>query len=398
MNNDNLTTIPESSRSQFDDNLIFQNKKSRLAFAFKTAFLFSPFLYLFNLWQINPFMFFSFILSKKQQLPDFYFISFLITLLSVGLVIISIPRFSKKITLDKSYKFIFLVPLGYLITITPLLLLYLYLMYSSPYVFFLGYASIIASLESVLPIIFLGFLIYIWFKFKKIYAAIFYLLGFAILVYYIFTKIIIGSCHYADSSCLIGKVSENNNYDECAKAQIPGECYYELIRRDKNPDPSLCERITPKNSKGGYDFYNSSCYLYVAPKLKDISLCDKIDRKIIKIKNNNRFDPNKEYETREFQDCKSLTNYELALKNNDTNYCDKIYSDTYIRDCYVAVAVKMSDQQVCDKINPLKNSLGGGATKEWCYYYYAVKKKDCSLAPPNFQKSKYECDQEVNNY
>lgn len=436
MNNDNLITITESSRLQFDNNLIFQNKKSRLIFAFKTAFLFLPFLYLFNLWQINPFAIFSYIIPGRQQLPDLFFTSIFTTLLSVGLVIISTFLFSKKITPDKSYKFIFLVPLGYFITIIPLFLLNLYLIYATfykqahPLFAISGYNNIIVSLESVLPIIFLGFLIYLWFKFKKVYAAIFYFLGFAIFAYYIFTKIIIGSCYYSDYSCLVEKAldlrntristmptkdqkSINDAYDECEKAQIPGKCYYELIRKDKNPDPLLCERITPKNSKESYDFYKSFCYVYVAPKLKDISLCDKIDRKIIKIKNNNRFDPNKEYETREFSDCKGWTNYELALQNNDTNYCDKIYNDTHIynerrggeegmepvsyRDCYVAVAVKISDQQVCDKINPLKNFLGGGATKEWCYYNYAVKKKDCSLVPPNFQKSEDECRQEVSD-
>ena len=397
MNEENLITIPEASQSRLNNNLIFQNKKSGLAFAFKATILFLPFLYLLNLWQISPFgVFLISIMQGKQQLPYLYFFSVFTTLLSVGLVTISISLFSKKITSDKFYKFIFLVPLGYLVTITPFLFFNLFIAYLSFYAYFYAYNGIIASLESVLPMVFLGFLIYFWFKFKKVYTIFLYFLGFAILAYYIFTKIIIGGCYYADSSCLSRRALDSRNqqsvnyvYNECEKAQIPGKCYYEVIRNEENPDPAqlraVCERITDR-------FYKSSCYVYVAPKLKDISLCDKIDK--VKIKNNNRFNPNKEYETREFEDCKIQTNYELALQNSDTSYCDKIYiySERGGGDCYVAVAVKMNDQQVCDKINPFKD-YREGVTKEWCYYNYAVEKKDCSLVPPtpNYDHSKSEC-------
>ncbi len=114
-----------------------------------------------------------------------------------------------------------------------------------------------------------------------------------------------------------------------------------------------------------------------------------------------QFEANKATDTR---DCKGWVNYELALQNNDVNYCNKINIDTYINygmhtvsylDCYVAVAVKMNDQHICDKITPLKSSSGGLATKEWCYYDFAVEKKDCSLVPPNSPAPKSQCESSI---
>ena len=112
--------------------------------------------------------------------------------------------------------------------------------------------------------------------------------------------------------------------------------------------------------------------------------------------------------TNAVRDCQSWVNYAIALQNNDPSYCAKIDINTWINDgydmdtasqldCFVAVAVKMNDQKVCDKVEYSKTATGGTISKEWCYYNYAVKKKDCSLVPPNSPAPKSQCESMVKN-
>jgi hypothetical protein len=191
---------------------------------------------------------------------------------------------------------------------------------------------------------------------------------------------------------------ENDNlFDWCAKAPNPGHCYADIAKKEKNPDPSWCTAITPQNSEELYYVFKNECYKYVASKLKDISLCDKMVGDPIQTEI---------YNAKAIRDCKDWVNYELALQNNDINYCNKIDIDTYFDDgygmdtvsysnCYVAIAVKMNDQHICDKIIPLTSSNGRSASKEWCYYNFAVAKKDCSLVPQNSPAPKSQCESEV---
>lgn len=190
----------------------------------------------------------------------------------------------------------------------------------------------------------------------------------------------------------------------CSNAPEQGHCFAEIARTEQNVQASWCAEITPENSgeragnKGFYYFYKNSCYKYVAPKLKDISLCDKME-------GSGQFENNK---TIAIRDCKGWVNYELALQNSDVSYCNKVDKDVWVNDgygmdtisqldCFVAVAVKMNDQKICDQIIYSKTATGGTISKEWCYYNYAVEKKDCSLVPPNSPAPKSQCESFVKN-
>ena len=105
----------------------------------------------------------------------------------------------------------------------------------------------------------------------------------------------------------------------CAKAPTPGQCYSELARKEKNPDISWCTAITPQNSGSEpfYYSYKNECYEYIAPKIKDISLCDNMV-------GSGQFEANK---TNDTKNCKARVNYELALQGSDISYCNKIDKD-----------------------------------------------------------------------
>lgn len=191
----------------------------------------------------------------------------------------------------------------------------------------------------------------------------------------------------------------DNLLDWCAEAPTPGNCYAKLARTEKNPDPLWCGGITlqnSNNSEGFYYSYNNDCYMYVASKLRDISFCDNILG--AGLFENNKINDEKK--------CKGWVNYELALHSNDASFCEKIDKDVWFNDgygmdtvsqleCYVAVAVKVSNQSICDDITPSKTSTGGSITKEWCYYKYAVEKKDCSLVSENSPATKAQCESAI---
>ena len=192
----------------------------------------------------------------------------------------------------------------------------------------------------------------------------------------------------------IQKKQFDNVYDWCDHAPIPANCFAKLARREENPEPLLCEKITLENSRseGFYYHYKNDCYIHVASKRRDISLCDNLIGE-------GRFEKNKLLDKRK---CRGWVNYELALHNSDISYCGKIDKDVWMDtvsqlECYVAVAVKVNNQQLCDKIIPSRTATGGIISKKWCYYKYAVKKKDCSLVPENFPALVSQCERQIKN-
>ncbi len=189
----------------------------------------------------------------------------------------------------------------------------------------------------------------------------------------------------------------------CSKSPMPGRCYAEIAQTEKNPLASWCESIKPDNSgdvgdlKSWYYFYNNLCYTNIAPKLKDIALCDRMVGE-------EQFEINKIRDTR---DCKSWVNYELALQSKDINYCEKVDLNTHIDggygktvsyvNCYVMVAAEVNDQYICDKIDLPQSKTGSDENKKWCHYNYAVEKKDCSLLPLSLSALKSQCEPFVKN-
>ena len=196
----------------------------------------------------------------------------------------------------------------------------------------------------------------------------------------------------------VQKQTFDNLYDWCDDAPIPANCFAELARTEEYPEPPLCEKITLESSQseGFYYSYNNNCYTYVASKRKDISLCNNMLGQGLFEKNKSTAERN----------CKGWVNYELALYNNDILYCEKIDKDVWISDgygmdtvsqleCYIAVAVKMNNQQLCDEVISSKTLTGGTISKEWCYYKYAVEKKDCSLVLDDSPALVSQCEMEI---
>lgn len=204
----------------------------------------------------------------------------------------------------------------------------------------------------------------------------------------------------SNTSKPVQKKQYDNLYDWCDDAPIPADCFAKLARREASPEPLLCEKITLENSRseGFYYYYKNYCYTRVAYKRKDISLCENMIGEGI-------FEKKKLLAEKE---CRGWVNYKLALDNNDISYCQKIDKDIWVNDgfgmdtvsqlqCYVAVAVKVRNPQLCDKIIPSRTRTGGRISKKWCYYYYAIKKKDCSFVPKHFPALISQCEREIRN-
>ena len=125
----------------------------------------------------------------------------------------------------------------------------------------------------------------------------------------------------------------------CAKSPEPAHCYAEIARTESNVSASWCEAIKPENSgdigdsHAWYYSYTNTCYKYVAPKLKDISLCDRMIGK-------EQFEINKILDTK---NCKSWMYYELAVQNNDPSYCSKMDASVFIYDGYMKDSVTQGD-------------------------------------------------------
>jgi len=256
-------------------------------------------------------------------------------------------------------------------------------------------------LVSAAPVIFLGLLIFLWFRYNKIFPAVLYFLSIILLSSYIFTKVIVGGCYSSDLNCIttnimVANMSEGGNngptQDFCEKAREPGNCYEKLVHIQRYPDASTCERITAENSQGSgeplnFSYYpnnKNNCYWAVAGKYNDLSLCNKITNE------NHR------------GSCISLINFKLAIEKSDISHCNKMnrsfsisnYEDTlrlgyagkisYIQ-CYVVIGLKDNNQRICDLIDDQN-------LKKWCYYEYAVKKGDCSLVPPDSPATRTQCE------
>ena len=130
------------------------------------------------------------------------------------------------------------------------------------------------------------------------------------------------------------KLTDISEKDSCST-------YVVLFNKKEIIEEGRCEKITYENDR-------MLCYKMQGIQNKDLELCEKSG------------------------DYKNACYLEIAGKNPDITICDKMDSGTLRDDCYKSVAVTLGDYKICDKVGWLLGSL-------YCLRDVGIKTKDTTV-------------------
>ena len=165
------------------------------------------------------------------------------------------------------------------------------------------------------------------------------------------------------------------------------DCYSGVAYLKK--DISLCAHV--KNSVDAKDM----CIFGVADQLQNPSLCDSVQTESIKRECVSQSAPQADPIAPESpspvtdpNDCpakptqleKDTCYWGQGLQNPDLSTCEKIVNQDLREGCYLATAVALKDETICDKMTTERDRWG----KSQCYFDVAIAKQDpsvCALAP-----------------
>jgi hypothetical protein len=346
-----------SNNNESKNNLIFPDKKSRFIFSIKTGLIFFPFLFFISLpifpgfinsSGINPFSSFYQILLPENHPDTFktYMVTVLISFLYFIIVFFSVFLAFKKISHDDIKKILFLLPKKYTLSISPILSLYVLGAIigltkggeASAFGFLFAGFFFFWSAISILPIIYISYVLYFWLKNKKEYSVILFLFSLIGLPILIYTQVLIGGCVMEDIECRVQKAVTENSIKPCQSAgNYSDNCFSQLAFITDNP--LYCKYI--KN----LDTYQTFCYQSIAVKKKDLYVCDKIISEPPSYRGG-------------IENCYSETYVAMAEDKSDYTLCDKAASYKLIDGenminlsaCYANVAKKINDLTICDKL------------------------------------------------
>ncbi len=130
---------------------------------------------------------------------------------------------------------------------------------------------------------------------------------------------------------------ENKNSDEenaCQSSDPKAEnnCLFELAIRTSNEE--YCHKIKDPEFEEGIDVTNDKCFLRLAQVAADRTICDNITEKYTK------------------DMCFQWATSEMVKVNEDPSFCE-IVPDHNKSDCYYNIALKNNDYQFCGKIADL---------------------------------------------
>ncbi len=138
-------------------------------------------------------------------------------------------------------------------------------------------------------------------------------------------------------------------------------CYLAVALKER--DPTLCEKIATQNGDGSKD----ACYSYMSEIMLDPALCEKIQT----------------IQTYEGQGTRDTCYHNLAPKLNDIKLCDKIQQQdhdlVYKDPCLMNVAVENSNPQICSLIKLKSSEYVNIASQDNCFGTLAIHLGDSSL-------------------
>ena len=138
----------------------------------------------------------------------------------------------------------------------------------------------------------------------------------------------------AVKDCKITVAVENDNLDIgdlClnSDSKIENNCFFELAVRTGNE--KYCQDIKDKEFREVLDITSDRCFMKVAQTIADRTICDNITDK-----------PTKDM-------CFEWATSEMVKVNDDPSFCE-IIPDYYKDSCYYNIALKNNDYQFCEKI------------------------------------------------